>query len=128
MPGTEILLVDEEMEGARLDAFVAEQLDELSRSLVKTLIESGEIRVDGKQQKPSYRLKAGEEIIVEIPAVRELELKAQDIPLVFIYQGKDIAVIDKPKGMVVHPAHGNWENTLVNALLFHLKDLSGING
>ncbi|ABI68595.1 RluA family pseudouridine synthase [Syntrophomonas wolfei] len=128
MPRTEILLVDEEMEGERLDAFVTEQLDELSRSLVKTLIENGEIRVDSKQQKPSYRLKAGEEIIVEIPAVRELKLKAQDIPLSFIYQDKDIAVIDKPKGMVAHPAHGNWENTLVNALLFHLKDLSGING
>ncbi len=128
MPRTEILMVDEEMEGERLDAFVTEQLDELSRSLVKTLIENGEIRVDSKQQKPSYRLKAGEEIIVEIPAVRELKLKAQDIPLSFIYQDKDIAVIDKPKGMVAHPAHGNWENTLVNALLFHLKDLSGING
>lgn len=128
MPRTEILMVDEEMEGERLDAFVAEQLDELSRSLVKTLIENGVIRVDGKQQKPSYRLKAGEEIIVEIPAVRELKIKAQDIPLSFIYQDKDIAVVDKPKGMVVHPAHGNWENTLVNALLFHLKDLSGING
>ena len=85
MPRTEILMVDEEMEGERLDAFVTEQLDELSRSLVKTLIENGEIRVDGKQQKPSYRLKAGEEIIVEIPAVRELKIKAQDIPLSFIF-------------------------------------------
>ena len=125
---TEILLVDEKMEGERLDAVVAERLDRLSRSLVKTLIEKGEIKVDGQRQKPAYRLKLGEEVIVKIPAVREIEIKAQDIPLTFIHQDADIAVIDKPKGMVVHPAHGNWENTLVNALLFHVKELSGING
>ncbi len=128
MPRIEFLLVDEEMESERLDISVTEQLKDITRTQVKTLIEDGEIRVDGKRQKPSYRLKMGEEIIVKIPIGRKIEIIAQDIPLSFIYQDKDIAIVDKPRGMVVHPAHGNWEGTLVNALLFHLGELSSING
>lgn len=84
--------------------------------------------MDGNKTKASYRLKEDEEVSVEIPDPQAIDLVPQDIPLKIVYQDKDIAVIDKPQGMVVHPAHGNWDNTLVNALLYQIQDLSGING
>lgn len=124
----ELLIVEEELEGERLDAFIAGELGELSRSQVKGLIDDKKVEVDGEVRKASYRLKLGEEVKIIIPEAREVEIVAQDIPLTIIYEDSDIAIIDKPKGMVVHPAHGNPDNTLVNALLFHIKDLSGING
>ncbi len=124
----ELLMVEEDWEGERLDAFIAGELDDLSRSQVKGLIDSKQVEVDGEPRKASYRLKLGEEIKVVIPEAREIEIIAQNIPLTIIYEDSDIAVIEKPKGMVVHPAQGNPDNTLVNALLFHIKDLSGING
>lgn len=128
MERTELILIEEDMEGERLDALVAEQLEQLSRSLVKDLIDSNMIVVNGKKCKASYRVKEGDEITVSIPEPREIPLAAQDIPLEIVYQDQDLVVVNKPKGMVVHPAHGNWDNTMVNALLFHIKDLSGING
>lgn len=128
MEKTELILVDEDMEGERLDTLVSEQLEELSRSLVKDLIEAQKIMVNGKGRKASYRVKEGEEIAVIIPEPQEIAMTPQDIPLEIVYQDADLLVVNKPKGMVVHPAHGNWDNTLVNALLFHIKDLSGING
>lgn len=128
MPHYEVILVEEEMEGERLDALVSEQLESLSRSLVKSLVEEERVLVDGQPRKPSYHVKEGERIEIEIPAVREIRIEPRDIPLEIIYQDQDLAVINKPKGLVVHPAQGNWDYTLVNALLFHIKDLSGING
>jgi len=124
----ERLMVLEDMEGERLDLFVADNLADLSRSQVQNLIKSGQILVDGQQAKASYRLGEGQEVEVELPVPQPVSIAAENLPLDIIYQDADLAVIDKPKGMVVHPAHGNWEHTLVNALLFHIKDLSGING
>ncbi|NLB52744.1 MAG: RluA family pseudouridine synthase [Syntrophomonadaceae bacterium] len=128
MPKQELLIVHEEMEGERLDAFITEHLEYLSRSMVKLLLEEKKITVNGENKKASYRIKEGEEIAVTVPEPKQVEITAQDIPLNIVYQDKDIVIIEKPQGMVVHPAHGNWDNTLVNALLFHIKDLSGING
>ncbi len=128
MSKQELLIVNEELEGERLDAFVADHLEYLSRTMVKILLDDGKITVNGAIKKASYHLKEGEEITVIIPEPKQVEILAQDIPLNIIYQDKDLVVINKPQGMVVHPAHGNWDNTLVNALLYHVKDLSGING
>jgi len=124
----ETLVVLEDMEGERLDSFVAEVLVDLSRSTVQNLIKAGQVRVDGKKVRPSYRVGQGQQVEVELPVPQPVEITPENIPLTIIYQDQDLAVIDKPKGMVVHPAHGNWEHTLVNALLYHIKDLSGING
>lgn len=128
MPKKELLIVNEEMEGDRLDVFIAEHLEYLSRSTVKLLLEDKRITVDGEIKKASYRIKEGEEVSVTIPEPEPVRIIAQDIPIDIVYQDREIAIIDKPRGMVVHPAHGNWDSTLVNALLFHIKDLSGING
>jgi len=125
---TELIIVEEEMDGERLDAFLAEQVEQLSRSAVKNLINEGQVLVNGAKQKASYHVREGDEISIEIPEPQVLELKPRDIPLEIIYQDEDLAVINKPKGLVVHPAHGNWDYTMVNALLYHIKDLSGING
>ncbi|HBQ26162.1 MAG TPA: RNA pseudouridine synthase, partial [Syntrophomonas sp.] len=116
------------MDGERLDVFVAEQVEQLSRSVVKSLINEGKILVNQERQKPSYRVREGDDVNVEIPKPQVLDLQPRNIPLEIIYQDADLAVINKPKGLVVHPAHGNWDYTLVNALLYHIKDLSGING
>lgn len=124
----ELIIVAEEMDGERLDAFVADQMEQLSRSVVKGLINEGKILVDQERQKASYRVREGDEISVEIPKPQVLDLQPRNIPLEIIYQDEDLAVINKPKGLVVHPAHGNWDYTMVNALLYHIKDLSGING
>lgn len=122
------LLVDEDLEGERLDVFVAERMETLSRSQIKRLIEDGQVWVDGKVRKSSYRVKTGEVVAVEVPQAAPVRLQPENIPLEIIFQDSDVVVFNKPKGLVVHPAHGNWEHTLVNALLYHVKDLSGING
>lgn len=128
MVRSELYLVEEELEGERLDAFLADMMAELSRTAIKELITSGQVWVDGQIRKPSYRLKEGEEVLINLPEARPVSIEPQDLPLEIIYQDQDIAVVNKPKGMVVHPAHGNWDHTMVNALLYHIKDLSGING
>ncbi len=128
MSRSELHLVEEDLEGERLDAFLAEMVADLSRTAVKDLINSGQVLVDGESRKPSYRIKEGEEILITLPEARQVAIVPQDLPLEIIYQDQDIAVVNKPKGMVVHPAHGNWDGTMVNALLYHIKDLSGING
>lgn len=128
MVRSELYLVEEELEGERLDAFLADMMAELSRTAIKELITSGQVWVDGQIRKPSYRLKEGEEVLIDLPEARPVSIEPQDLPLEIIYQDQDIAVVNKPKGMVVHPAHGNWDHTMVNALLYHIKDLSGING
>ncbi len=128
MAANELLRVGEENEGERLDTFVAEEIESLSRNTVQNLLAEGKILVEGKKRKPSYRLREGETISIEIPEPEQIALAPRDIPLNILYQDSDVAVIDKPKGLVVHPAHGNWDYTLVNALLYHIHDLSGING
>jgi pseudouridine synthase, RluA family len=120
-------------EGERLDKAIsvyAEQAGEiLSRSAAQNLLKNGEVIVNGKKLLKSARLSVGDIVTVSIPAVQELQVLPQDIPLEVYFEDEDLLVVDKPKGMVVHPAPGHSENTLVNALLFHCRDsLSGING
>jgi 23S rRNA pseudouridine1911/1915/1917 synthase len=114
--------------GKRLDAYLAEAAD-LSRSAAQKLIEAGAVAVGGKRAEKKYQIKAGDEIDVELPEPEEYEAVAEDIPLDVVYEDSDIIVINKPSGMVVHPAPGNYTGTLVNALLYHCKEsLSGIGG
>jgi len=128
MISCEKLLVLEEMEGERLDVFVTENMEELSRATVQILIKTGKILVNGQSLKASYHLRTGEEVDVELPEPQVVAIEPQNIPLTIIYQDEDLVVVDKPQGLVVHPAHGNWDHTMVNALLYHIRDLSGING
>jgi 23S rRNA pseudouridine1911/1915/1917 synthase len=128
MTSREKLMVEEEAEGERLDIFITDNLEQISRSMVQTLIKTGLVMVNGEKVKASYHLKEGEEIEVLLPEAQEEAIQPQDIPLPIMYQDEDLVIVDKPKGMVVHPAHGNWDQTMVNALLYHIHDLSGING
>lgn len=111
----------------RLDVFLSEKLDK-TRSAVKKLVDDGEITVGGNKVKAGRTLKIGEEISVNIPDPVKLDLEAENIPLDIIYQDNDIAIINKPQGMTVHAGNGTHGSTLVNALLYHLDSLSGING
>lgn len=125
----EKLIVNLENAGVRLDAYVADNINNLSRTMVKKLIEEGNISVNGKTQKVSYKVQENDEINVNVPEAKQLDLKAQDIPVEVVYEDKDIIVVNKPKGLVVHPANGNWDGTLVNAIMAICKDsLSGIGG
>ena len=115
--------------GQRIDKFLADSLSDITRSAVVNLIESGNISVNGKQVSKNYKLREGDSIDVMIPDPVEYEAEAENIPLDIVYEDNDLLVVNKPKGMVVHPAAGNYSGTLVNALLYHCKDgLSGING
>ena len=111
----------------RLDVFLSEKLDK-TRSAVKKLVDDGVVTVNGNKVKAGRTLKIGEEISVNIPDPVKLDLEAENIPLDIIYQDKDIAIINKPQGMTVHAGNGTHGSTLVNALLYHLDSLSGING
>jgi len=115
-------------EGRRLDQFLSETDLNLSRSQAKKLIEAGNILLNQRPTKPSAHLKAGDRISGTLPQPKPLSLKPEPLPLDIIYEDPSIIVIDKPSGMVVHPAYGNPSGTLVNALLYHCKDLAGING
>lgn len=112
----------------RLDKYITEKEEELSRSRIQGLIETSSIQVNGMAAKANYKVKEQDQILILVEDDRELEVEAEDIPLDIRYEDADVIVINKPKGMVVHPANGNQKGTLVNALLFHCKDLSGING
>lgn len=117
-----------ETEGVRLDAFLAEQAD-LTRSAVQKLLEHGGILVNGTAVKKNYKTRLGDEIALTLPQPQPVELLPEDIPLDIRYEDQDVIVINKPKGLVVHPAPGHWSGTLVNALMYHCRDsLSGING
>ena len=117
-----------EENGIRLDAFVSAACD-ISRSLAADIIDQGLIKINGKVAKKSAKLTAGNNVEVQMPDLAEPEAIPQDIPLDIVYEDDDLLVVNKPKGMVVHPAPGNPDGTLVNALLFHCKgSLSGING
>lgn len=113
--------------GERLDVFCA-RAGEGTRSAMQRLIDGGHIKVNGKTAKSKQKLSVGDRVEIQVPPVINTELIAQDIPLSIIYQDSDFAVIDKPKGLVVHPAPGNPSGTLVNAIMHHIKDLSGIGG
>lgn len=115
--------------GKRLDGFLADVLDEISRSRAQKLIEDGFVLVNGKAAGKSLKLKEGDKISVTLPEVREAEILAEDIPLDIVYEDGDLIVVNKPQGMVVHPAAGHFSGTLVNALMYRCKgELSGING
>lgn len=121
-------LTKDEDNGKRLDVYMTEVLNDLSRSYVQKLLDDGLITVDDKDRKASYRLKGTETILVSLPELDVLEVVPKDLPIDIVYEDQDLLVVDKAKGMVVHPAVGNYSDTLVNALLFHVSDLSGING
>ena len=112
----------------RLDLFLVRRLSDLSRSYAQRLIADGQVTVDGTARKANYKLRGGEEIVCTMPPAEEIEICAEDIPLDILYEDADIIVVNKARGMVVHPAAGIYTGTLVNALLWHCHDLSGING
>ena len=123
------LRASEERKNQRLDAFLASSLDGLTRSQAARLIESGEVAVNGKTAGKSYKLAGGEDIAVTLPEPEPVEAVPQDIPLDVVYEDADVIVVNKPSGMVVHPAPGHPDGTLVNALLYHCAGtLSGVGG
>ena len=125
----ENFIVKDNNQKKRLDTYVTDEINKLSRTTAQRLIEDGKILVNNKKQKASYKPEIGDVISVEIPEAKEIKLKAQDIPVPVVYEDDDIIVVNKPKGMVVHPANGNPDGTLVNAILAMCKDsLSGIGG
>lgn len=122
------LLVSPDDHGARVDAYLRAHT-EFSRSRVSALIHEGAMSIDGQtEDKPSRRLESGNRIVLSVPEVRTVEIIPQNIPLDILYQDRDIVIVNKPCGMVVHPAAGNEDRTLVNALMYHVHDLSGIGG
>ena len=124
-----LLRASEESKNQRLDAFLASSLDGLTRSQATRLIESGEVAVNGRAVSKSYKLAGGEDIAVTLPEPEPVEAVPQDIPLDVVYEDADVIVVNKPSGMVVHPAPGHPDGTLVNALLHHCAGtLSGVGG
>ncbi|MDO4667252.1 MAG: RluA family pseudouridine synthase [Streptococcus sp.] len=121
------LKIEKETEGLRLDKVVAD-LTELSRSAANDQIKRGQILVNGQNKKAKYSVKQGDLIYYEISEPEVLEYESENIPLEIVYQDADVLVVNKPQGMVVHPSPGHTSGTLVNALMYHVKDLSGING
>ncbi len=124
----EKILVEKESKGVRLDKFLSSRFPDLSRVFIQSLIEEEKVLVNNKKERASYKVNENDEIIMMETEVKELDILPQDIPLDIIYEDEDVIVINKKQGMVVHPASGVYENTLVNALLFRCKDLSTING
>ena len=121
--------VEYEYEGERLDKYVSILFPEQSRSFFQKLIKDGNVSVNDKVQKANYRLKTEDLVTVEIPDAVETQILPEDIPLDILYEDDDLLVVNKPKGMVVHPSAGHYSGTLVNAIMYHCKDsLSGING
>ena len=121
-------IVSNEYSNQRLDKFLSIQFSSLSRTHIAKIIEEGNCLVNSKVAKAGLKLKNGDEVEINIPEVKPLEIKKEDIPLDVVYEDEDILIINKPQGMVVHPANGNYEHTLVNAVLNYSDDLSGING
>lgn len=122
------LKVDEDSVGKRLDIFISNRFEDKSRSYIQGIIEGETVTVNGKCRKSNYKLKLEDVVTLEIPEAVELNIKAEEISLDVLYEDSDVIVINKPQDMVVHPAPGNYTGTLVNALLNHCRDLSGING
>jgi 23S rRNA pseudouridine1911/1915/1917 synthase len=126
--GALTFVVGGEEAGARLDAFLAARIEGLSRTAVKRLADDGDVLVDGRAAKPSYKLQGGERIEVELPAPPATELIPEDIPLDIVFEDDEVVVVNKPAGMVVHPAAGVHTGTLANALVFHFQQLSERGG
>ncbi len=122
------LLVPPSARGERLDTHLHQALPELTRSRLKALIDAGHVTLGGLAVKPALRLKGGEQLQVDIPAPTPAIPEAQDLPLQILFEDRDLVVLDKAAGMVVHPAAGNRDRTMINALLFRVKDLAGIGG
>jgi 23S rRNA pseudouridine1911/1915/1917 synthase len=114
--------------GVRLDQYLASQTAEISRNQVQHLIDQGMVKVNGQLPRASYKVRSGDFITLQIPPVEKLTLVAEDIPLDIVYEDSDLLVVNKPAGLVVHPAAGHHQGTLVNALLHHCVDLTGIGG
>ena len=120
---------DENWKGKRVDKSLADYFDDYSRSFLKKLLDDGNVLVNDKKAKPSLKIASGDKIDITIPDISPVEIEPEDIPLDIVYEDDDIIIVNKPKGMVVHPAPGHYSGTLVNGLMYHFKDsLSGING
>ncbi len=129
MVDAQIFAIDSEHSGERIDRVISSQCDGLSRSAVQKLIDDGNVTVNSLIITKNYKVKTGDRVTVRIPGPKELEIVAENIPLDIRYEDDDLLVVNKAKGMVVHPAVGNYDGTLVNALMYHCRDsLSGING
>ena len=116
-------------EGLRLDRFLSEELEDHSRSFLQKLIKEGLVTVDGKPVKANYRLSAGQQVSVQVREPEDVNIEPQEMPLDILYEDGDVCIVNKPKGMVVHPAAGHYRDTLVNGIMYHCQDsLSGING
>lgn len=123
------LAVKQEETATRIDRYLAKRLPDLSRSYIQKLILDGNVTVNQKQVKSNYKISFGDVIVVSVPRPEEPDILPEDIPLDILYEDEDILVVNKPKGMVVHPAPGHYSGTLVNAIMYHCKEhLSGING
>jgi len=122
-----IIDVPDEETGERIDSFLSGKTD-FTRTRIQQLIKDRNITVNGKPTKSSYKIEENDEITIEVPEVETTEIKPENIKIDIVYEDSDIAVINKQAGLVVHPAHGHYSGTLVNAILYHIKDLSGING
>ncbi len=115
--------------GERLDVFLARAMENTSRSAAQKLLDQGLVTQDGRRMRKQDKTLLGAEYRVELPEVKDTEIVPRDLPLEIVYEDEDVLVLNKPKGLVVHPAPGHWDDTLVNALMYHCKDsLSGING
>ena len=121
-------ITEEENIGIRIDKYLSNIIEGKSRSFIQGLIDSGAVLVNNKEIKSNYKLRNHDEIIVSMPEPIELDVEPEDIDLNIVYEDEDVIVLNKPQGVVVHPAPGNYSGTLVNGLLYHCKDLSGING
>ena len=128
MPSSRSLTVEGSEAGTRLDVWLARRLPELSRARVQALMAEGAIRLGGRAARPSIRLRGGEEITVDVPDPVAASVAAEDVPLAILHQDAWLLVVDKPAGMTVHPGAGRPAGTLVNALLHHVRDLSGVGG
>lgn len=120
--------VSEDLSGSRLDKGISEQYEEISRSRISGIIKDGGVSVNGKTAKASLILKTGDLVEFSLPESEIPDILPEDIPIDILYEDEGILIVNKPKGMVVHPANGHYTGTLVNALMYHVKDLSGING
>lgn len=121
------IFVDEE-DNERLDLYLSQELTDVSRSYIQKLIKEELVKVNNKTVKAKYIVSEGDYVQVFLPKPKELEIEPENIPIDIVYEDEDVAVVNKPQGMVVHPAPGNYNGTLVNALLYHLNSLSSING
>ena len=124
----EEIVIEEDFEGERIDKFLAEEYENLSRSYIQKLITSENVQLNGKTVKANYRLSNGDLLKINIPELEEAKILPENIELHIRYEDQYVIVVNKRKGMVVHPAPGNYSGTLVNALMANCKDLSGING